>query len=68
MVTCKILNARKIEENKTESRNIGFEADILIIFKFSYNFFFTTSLSVHSEQGTDFVSLLYAKQILIRSF
>ena len=30
MVTIKILNARKIEENKTESRNTGFEADALI--------------------------------------
>ena len=26
MVTSKILNPRKIEENKRESRNIGFEA------------------------------------------
>ena len=49
MVTCKILNPRKIEENKKELRNIGFEADMLIIFKFPYNFLFTTSLSVHSE-------------------
>ena len=49
MVTSKILNPRKIEENERESRNIGFEADMLIIFKFPYNFFFTTSLSVHSE-------------------
>ena len=31
MVTSKILNPRKIEENKRESRNIGFEADMLII-------------------------------------
>ena len=52
MVTSKILNPRKIEENKRESRNIGFEADMLIIFKFPYNFFFTTSLSVHSEPLT----------------
>ena len=27
MVSSKILNPRKIEENKRESRNIGFEAD-----------------------------------------
>ena len=33
MVTSKILNPRKIEENKRGSRNIGFEADILIIFQ-----------------------------------
>ena len=29
MVTSKILNPRKIAENKRESRNIGFEADML---------------------------------------
>ena len=45
---------RKIEENKRESRNIGFEADMLIIFKFPYSFFFTTSLSTHYEHLTAF--------------
>ena len=54
MVTSKILNPRKIEENKRGSRNIGFEADMLIVFKFPYNLFFTTSLSVHSELMTAF--------------
>ena len=44
MGTSKILNPRKIEENKRELRNIGFEADMLIIFKFPYNFFFTTEV------------------------
>ena len=34
MVTSKILNPKKIVENKREWRNIGFEADMLIIFKF----------------------------------
>ena len=52
MVTYKLLNPRKIEENKRESRNIGFEAEMLIIPKFPYNFFFTTNLSVHSEPLT----------------
>ena len=49
MVTSKNTKPRKIEEKERESRNIGFEADMLIIFKFPYNFFFTTSLSVHSD-------------------
>ena len=44
-----ILNPRRIEEIKRESRNTGFEADMLIILKSPYNFFFTTSLSMHSE-------------------
>ena len=39
MVTSKILNPTKIEENKRESRYIGFEGDMLIIFKFPFNFF-----------------------------
>ena len=30
---------RKIEENTLEIRNIGFWADMLIIFKLSHNFF-----------------------------
>ena len=33
---------RKIEENRTESKNIDFEADMLVIFKPLYNFFVTT--------------------------
>ena len=52
MVTSKILNPRKSEENKRESKNISFEADMVIIFKFHYNFFFTKNLSVHSEALT----------------
>ena len=52
MFTSKILNPRKFEENKRKSRNIGLEADMLIIFKFPCNFFFTASLSVHSERNT----------------
>ena len=59
MVTSKIL-PRKIEKNKRESRNIGFETEMLIIFKFPYNFFFTTSLSVHRE----YKKLPSAKSIL----
>ena len=54
MVSSKVLNPRKIEENKRELRNIGFEADMLTIFKFCCNFFFTTSLRVHSERLTAF--------------
>ena len=50
MVTSKILNPRKIEENKRKLRNIGFQADMLIVFKF----FSTTSLSVHYEHLTAF--------------
>ena len=34
---------RKIEENKWESRNIGFGADM------KFNFFFTANLKVYSE-------------------
>ena len=45
---------RKIEENRKESRNIGFEADMLIILKFPYNFFFTTRLRVHSALKAKF--------------
>ena len=52
-----------IEENKRESRNIGFEADMLIIFKFPYNFFFTTSLSVYSESPTAFQNKRFLKFI-----
>ena len=54
MVTSKIVNPRKIEENKRDLRNIGFQADMLIVFKFPYKFFSTTSLSVHSERLTAF--------------
>ena len=70
VVTSKILNPRKIEENKRQSRNIGFEADLLIIFKFPHNVFFTTSLRLHSErltafyiknEGTDFETNIVAK-------
>ena len=43
------IKPRKIEENKRESRNIGFVTDMLITFKFPYNFFFTPRFSVHSE-------------------
>ena len=47
VVTSKIL---KFEENKRESRNIGFENDMkMIILKCPYNFFFTTILSLYSE-------------------
>ena len=43
-----------MKESKRESRNIGFEADMLVIFKFQYNFFFIASLSVYSERLTSF--------------
>ena len=43
MVTSKILNPERLKKGKTESRKIGLMADMLIIFKFAYNFFHTTS-------------------------
>ena len=43
MVTSKILNPRKMEENKRESSNIDLEAAMLIIFKFPYTFFLPQS-------------------------
>ena len=52
MVTIKILNPRKIEEKKRNREKFASEADILIIFKFPYSFFFTTSFKVHSERLT----------------
>ena len=65
MVTFKILNPRKIEENKTESRSIALEADILINYKFPYNFFFTTRLTVHSEPLTALQDRSSLKLILL---
>ena len=47
MVTSKILE--RLKKDKRESRNIDLVADMLIIFKFPYNFCYTTSLRVHSE-------------------
>ena len=38
------MTPRKIEDNKTESRNIGFEAEMLIIFKFPNHPKFESSL------------------------
>ena len=38
VITSKILNP-----TKRKSRNLGFEADMLIIFKFPYIFFLNTS-------------------------
>ena len=40
MFTNKILNPRKIDENKRESRNIGFEADIVDYFQASLQILF----------------------------
>ena len=66
MVTNNILNPRKIEGNKRQSRNIGFEADLLIILKFPYDVFFTTSLRLHSERLTAFYDKSSLKLIHVR--
>ena len=40
-----------------ESRNIGFEVDITIIFTFPYNLFCTARLNMHSEPLTVFTEV-----------
>ena len=62
MFTSKILNPERLKKDKRESRNIGVVADMLIIFKFPYNFFYTTSLSVHAENLTAFQGLVYTSR------
>ena len=59
MFTSKILNPERLKKDKRESRNIGVVADLLTILKFPYNFFYTTSLSVHAEHLTAFQGLVY---------
>ena len=62
MFTSKILNPERLKKDKMESRNIGVVADMLTIFKFPYNFFYTTSLSAHAEHLTAFQRLVYTSR------
>ena len=62
MFTSKILNPERLKKDKRESRNIGVVADMLTIFKFLYNFFYTTSLSAHAEHLTAFQGLVYTSR------
>ena len=65
-----LLNPRKIEENKRESRNIGFEADMLIIFKFPYNNFeraLCASDSFLRQKSTEVKPCLDGEQFLFCS-